>query len=64
MKFTSKSYSENIKKNTTQRIKNAYELNNHKEKMILQYLKAKIKKKLRKNEKYRNNLLKNNKKRG
>ena len=45
MKSTSKSYSENIEKNTTQWIKNAYELNNHEEKMILQYLKVKINKK-------------------
>ena len=50
MKFTSKSYIEKFEKNTTQWIKNAYELNNHKEKMILQYLKVKIKKKW-KNEK-------------
>ena len=45
MKFMSKSYNEKMIKNTTQWIENAYELNNHEEKMILQYLKVKIKKK-------------------
>ena len=45
MKFMSKSYNEKMIKNTTQWIENAYELNNHEEKMILQYLKVKTKKK-------------------
>ena len=40
----SKSCKENIEKNTTQRMKNAYELNSHYEKMILQCLKKKLKK--------------------
>ena len=40
----SKSCKENIEKNTTHRMKNAYEMNSHDEKMILQYLKKKIKK--------------------
>ena len=34
----SKSCKENIEKNTTQRMKNAYELNIHKNKMILQLI--------------------------
>lgn len=40
----SKSCKENLKKNATHRMKNAYELNSHEKKMILQYLKKKIKK--------------------
>ena len=40
----SKSCKENLKKNATHRMRNAYELNSHDKKMILQYLKKKIKK--------------------
>ena len=40
----SKSCKEKFEKNTTHRMKNAYEMNSHDEKMILQYLKKKLKK--------------------
>ena len=44
MKFMSKSYNENKWKFTTQRMKNAYELNIHKNKMILQFWNEKTEK--------------------
>ena len=40
----SKSCKEKFEKNTTHRMQNAYEMNSHDEKMILQYLKKKLKK--------------------